>query len=91
MSNLKTVGIPLQEVGLIICTIMQVKYLYFDEELAIGSPKKSRSLQHSWFDSSALETGYTIKSFCASLSFSKKASSACGFLPCYSPKGAAQV
>lgn len=66
-------GIPLQEVGLIICTILQAKYLYFGEELAVGSPKKNRSLQHSWFDSSALETGYTKKkSFCASLSPSLK-------------------
>lgn len=39
-SDLKTVGMPLQVVELIICTILQVKYLYFEEELAIGSPKK---------------------------------------------------
>lgn len=70
-NNLKMVGIPLQLVGWIICTILQVKYLYFSGELAIGSPKKSRSLQHGLFDSSALEASCAKKnpkSFCASLS-----------------------
>lgn len=69
-----------------------MKYLYFDEELAIGSPKKSRSLQHGWIDSSDLAAGYTKKKvLCFSVSSSGKVSSALEFLPCYSPEGAARV